>query len=402
MLSSSGPSAKELREAMVGRLRGEGAIRSAAVAAVMGEVPRDAFVPGSALAEAYGSGPVVTHRDEAGVAISSASAPGVVATMLEQLDVREGHRVLEIGTGTGYNAALLALLVGSSGFVTSIEFDDDVAGSAREALSRTGYAVELVVGDGALGWDASAPYDRIIVTAGAWDVCDAWREQLVDGGLLLVPLRMAGLTRSVALRRDGEVLRSESLVPCGFIPLRGGDAVSEQNVWVGGKDGDLLLRIDDGAPVDAEAAGRALEYPGAAVWTGVGFVMPEILDFWLARMSGFCRVLISRDAADAGRIASPLFPWGSMGVVSGGTVAYLTVTADFSQIGVAAYGPDSQELAEQVAAQIGAWNADGGPRMTVSVEVHPTGTHPRPDSWLVLEKKDSTVMIAMRGGDLRQ
>ncbi|WP_283132820.1 methyltransferase, FxLD system [Rhizohabitans arisaemae] len=402
VLSSSGPSATELREGMVGRLRGEGAIRSAAVAAVMGEVPRDAFVPGSALAEAYGSGPVVTHRDEAGVAISSASAPGVVATMLEQLDVREGHRVLEIGTGTGYNAALLTRLVGPSGAVTSIEYDKDVADSARGALSRTGYEVELVVGDGAEGWAATAPYDRIIVTAGAWDVTAAWRDQLADGGILLVPLRMAGLTRAVALRRDGEVLRSESLEPCGFIPLRGVDAVAEQNVWVGGQNGDLLLRIDDGGLVDVEAAGRALEYPGAIVWTGIEFVMPEILDFWLARLPGFCRVLASRDAVEAGRITSPQFPWGSMGVVSGGTVAYLTVTADFSQLGVASYGPDSQELAEQVSAQIREWKADGGPRMSVSVEVHPAGAQPQPDTWLLLVKKDSTVMITMRGGDLRQ
>ncbi len=387
---------------MVSRLRGEGAIRSAAVAAVMEAIPRDAFVPGSSLAEAYGVGPVVTHRDEAGVAISSASAPGVVATMLEQLDVRDGHRVLEVGTGTGYNAALLARLVGPSGAVTSIEYDEGVAGSAREALSRTGVEVELVVGDGAAGWAAGAPYDRIIVTAGAWDVTAAWREQLADGGLLLVPLRMAGLTRAVALRREGEVLRSKSLEPCGFIPLRGGDTVSEQNVWVGGKDGDLLLRIDDGAPVDIEAASRALEYPGAAVWTGVGFVMPEILDFWLAKLPGFCRVLASRDAVNAGRITSPLFPWGSMGVLSGGTVAYLTADPDFSEIGVAAYGPDSQALAEQVAAQVRKWKVEGGPRMKVSVEVHPSGAQPLPGAWLVLEKKDSTVMITMGGGSLRQ
>jgi protein-L-isoaspartate(D-aspartate) O-methyltransferase len=129
--------------------------------------------------------------------------------------------------------------------------------------------------------------------------------------------------------------------------------------------------------------------------------MPEILDFWLARMPGFCRVLVSREAVDAGRVTSPQFPWGSMGVLSGGTVAYLTVTADFSQLGVAAYGPDSEMLAERVAAQIRTWKADGGPRMTVSVEVHPAGARPQPDTWLALEKKDSTVMIAMRGG-LRQ
>jgi protein-L-isoaspartate(D-aspartate) O-methyltransferase len=398
VLSSPSPGATELREAMAGHLRGEGVIRSAAIASVMETVPRHLFVPGVPLEKAYGSGPVVTHRDDEGVATSSASAPGMVAGMLEQLDVGDGHRILEIGTGTGYNAALLAQLAGRSGAVTTIEYDEVVAGCAREALDRADCEVTLIIGDGMCGWAAGAPYDRIIVTAGAWDVAAAWRDQLADGGLLLVPLRMAGLTRAVALRRDGQVLRSESLAPCGFIPLRGGGAVGEQNVWVGGKDGDLLLRIDDGAAADVEAAGRALEHGGVIAWTGTGFVMPEILDFWLAKMRGFCRVLASREAVDAGRIASPMFPWGSMGVLSGGTVAYLTAAQDLSEVGVAAYGPDSRELADEVAAQIRDWDASGGPGMTVEVEVHPRGAQTPAGAWLVLDKTDSQVVISMRRG----
>jgi protein-L-isoaspartate(D-aspartate) O-methyltransferase len=380
---------------MVGQLRDGGVIRSAAVASVMEMIPRHLFVPDVPLETAYGSGPVVTHRDDDGVAISSASAPGMVAGMLEQLDVRDGHRILEIGAGTGYNAALLAQLVGRSGAVTTIEYDEVVAGSARKALDRAGCEAALIIGDGMSGWAAGAPYDRIIVTAGAWDVAAAWRDQLADGGLLLVPLRMAGLTRAVALRRDGRMLRSESMAPCGFIPLRGGAAVGEQNVWVGGKDGDLLLRIDDGAQADADAAGRALEFGGVTAWTGVGFVMPEILDFWLARTPGFCRVLASRQAVEAGRIVSPLFPWGSMGVLRGGTVAYLTAAADLSEVGVAAYGPDSQALAGEVAARIREWDAAGGPGMTVQVEVHPRGDQVPPGAWLVLDKTDSQVVISM-------
>ena len=95
--------------------------------------------------------------------------------------------------------------------------------------------------------------------------------------------------------------------------MRGENAVEEQNIWVGGQGGDLLLRVDDGRPADADAAGRALDYPGAVTWTGVWFVVPEVLEFCLAKMDGFCRVIASRDAGEAGRIVFPVFPWGRKG-----------------------------------------------------------------------------------------
>lgn len=391
------PDSAELREAMVRQLRAGTVLCAAEVETVMRTVPRHVFVPGTPLEAAYGPGPVVTHRDGDGTAISSASAPDVVAGMLEQLAVRTGDRVLEIGSGTGYNAALLAELTGPSGSVTTIEYDVQVAEAARAGLTRAGHGEVLVItGDGAAGWEGGAPYDRIIVTAGAWDVTRAWREQLADGGLLVVPLRIAGLTRTVALRRHGAVLRSESMAPCGFIPMRGESAVAEQNIWVGGQDGDLLLRVDDGRLADADAAGRALDYPGAVEWTGVRFAMPEVLEFWLAKMDGFCRVIASRDAAEAGRIMSPMFPWGSMGVLRKGTVAYLTITPDMSEVGACAYGPDAGALAGEVADRIRVWDAQGGPGMTVQVEVHRPGAPLPPGAWLMLDKKDSRVSVAMR------
>jgi protein-L-isoaspartate(D-aspartate) O-methyltransferase len=99
----------------------------------MRAVPREEFLPRRPLAEAYGNSPVVTHRDVHGVATSSASAPGIVAAMLAQLDVRPGHRVLEIGAGTGYNAALLACLTGAAGQVTTVELDPGIAAEAAQA-----------------------------------------------------------------------------------------------------------------------------------------------------------------------------------------------------------------------------------------------------------------------------
>lgn len=361
----------------------------------MRAVPRHVFVPDATLETAYGLDPVVTHRDSKGIAISSASAPGVVGGMLEQLEVRPGQRVLEVGAGTGYNAALLAFLVGHAGAVTTVEFDEGVAQVAREALARAGHRdVTVVCGDGAFGWADNAPYDRIAVTAGAWDVPAAWWDQLADGGLLLVPLRMRGLTRTLALQREGAVLRSRSVQVCGFIPMRGTGAVAEQNVWVGGRDGDLLLRVDDGQAVDTEAVGGALEHPATVVWTRVPFVVPEVLDFWLARMDGFCRVLTSRDAVDNGRLVAAMYFWGSMGVFDGGSVSYLTTTADRSQLGVCAYGPDGPALAHRVADRIREWEREGGPRMQVWVEVYPIDAAPPSYGW-VLDKQHSRVVVHM-------
>ncbi|MGH3839063.1 MAG: methyltransferase domain-containing protein [Pseudonocardiaceae bacterium] len=118
---------------------------------------------------------------------SSASGPVIVAVMLAALDAHEGHRVLEIGTGTGYNAALLAHRLGAEQ-VTSIEIDPDIATHARAALSDTGFgAVTVATGDGALGYPAGALYDRVIATAAANRIPYPWVAQTRPGGRILLP-----------------------------------------------------------------------------------------------------------------------------------------------------------------------------------------------------------------------
>ncbi|MGH3813578.1 MAG: methyltransferase domain-containing protein [Pseudonocardiaceae bacterium] len=165
------------------------------------------------------------------MAVSSASAPGVVAGMLEQLDVAPGHRVLEIGAGTGYNAALLAHLVGAAGEVTTVDIDGEVVPRAREYLAAAGYrGVSVFCGDGEFGCAGHAPYDRIVVTAGAWDLPPAWVDQLAAGGRLVVPLRMRGLTRSFAFEREDRYCRSRSIEDCGYVPMRGAGGVAERNI----------------------------------------------------------------------------------------------------------------------------------------------------------------------------
>jgi protein-L-isoaspartate(D-aspartate) O-methyltransferase len=143
--------------------------------------------------------------------------------MLDQLDAQPGERVLELGAGTGYNAALLAHLVGESGHVTTLDVDDDLVEGARAHLAAAGITnAEAVTRDGALGYAEGAPYDRIIATVGAHGVPHAWLQQLAPGGRLLVPQRLKGtVSRSVAYeQRDGRWVSLGSEMNT-FMPLGG-------------------------------------------------------------------------------------------------------------------------------------------------------------------------------------
>ena len=185
-------------------------------------VPRHPFVPGTPAIEAYRVDRAIpTHFDERGVPVSSSSAPAIMAIMLELLDVAPGQRVLEIGAGTGYNAALLAHLVGAAGTVISLDIDEEVAREASDHLAEVGVAdVEVHCKDGWLGESRGAPFDRIIATAECWDISPHWVGQLVEGGVLVLPLALGpGLTMAIAFEKVGQVLTSTSMAYCGFMPL---------------------------------------------------------------------------------------------------------------------------------------------------------------------------------------
>ncbi|MGH3930512.1 MAG: methyltransferase, FxLD system [Pseudonocardiaceae bacterium] len=298
--------------------------------------------------------------------------------MLQQLEVRPGHRVLEIGAGTGYNAALLARLAGPEGEVTTVDIDTDVAESARRNLTAAGYAgVRVIRGDGEDGYPAAAPFDRIIVTAGAWDMPPAWLEQLAPAGRIVVPLRIRGLSRSVALERDDPCWRSVSVENCGFIPLRGAGHQPERNIRLD-EDGKLLLRVDDGQPADADALRRALGGTPAQLWTKVMVTSQEKgtgfgdLDYFLAAPDGLCRLLIR--SPDHG-LVTPALAYGSMALLDGETLAYLTKRpegeAGWYELGVCAYGPASEKLASRAAERIRAW--DTGRTLATRIEIYPSG-----------------------------
>ena len=188
--------------------------------------PASLFVPTHALthgvASVYRNEVLVTVAGRGGVALSSSSQPQLMAAMLESLRVAPGMRVLEIGTGTGYNAALLATLVGPRGRVVSVEVDPGVAEAARSALAASGLAVDVLTGDGAAGAPAQAPFDRVIVTASADGIPRAWLDQVVEGGLVEVPLRLnRDETQAVTtFRRHGARLESVEVLTGRFMPLR--------------------------------------------------------------------------------------------------------------------------------------------------------------------------------------
>src|SRR5262249_49145045 len=151
-----------------------------------------------------------------GVTISSVSAPWLQALMLEQAEIAPGMRCLEIGSG-GYNAALMAELAGPTGEVTTVDIDPDVTERARRCLASAGYErVNVVLADAEHGVADHAPYDRIIVTVGVWDVPPAWARQLTGQGRIIVPLRMRGLGRSVAFVGEGDHLVSLGHEMAGF------------------------------------------------------------------------------------------------------------------------------------------------------------------------------------------
>ena len=218
-----GPRPEELNEALVASLEAGGTLSDRQVAAAFRVVLRHHFLPGHPLKDVYDDSAIMTKFGERGVAVSSSSQPAIMAIMLQQLRADPGDRVLEIGTGTGYNAALLARLVGSEGHVVSLDFDEDLCLSARAHLAAAGIeGVEVQHADGAAGWPPGAPYDRVIVTASADDLSPAWLHQLVEGGRLVIPLSLAGpIQFSVGFVRLGPALVSESLSFCGFMPLRG-------------------------------------------------------------------------------------------------------------------------------------------------------------------------------------
>jgi protein-L-isoaspartate(D-aspartate) O-methyltransferase len=301
--------AAELHRALIDGLVGRRGLTDARVEAAFRAVPRHLFLPGVPLAEVYRDQFIVTKTVD-GEAVSSSSQPEIMATMLEQLDVAPGHRVLEIGAGTGYNAALLARLVGETGEVVTVDIDDDIVAAARAHLAAAGVERVRVVGaDGGFGYAEAAPYDRIIVTVGAWDIAPAWREQLGPGGRLVLPLALGGAQKSAAFGPADGHLVSVSLEECLFMPLRGAFAGPPSRVRLGSAP-ELTLWVRDPASVDPAAANGLVRGGARDHATGIRVTGREVyggLILWLAvRETSFGWLESTGPGADAAPVP-PLF-----------------------------------------------------------------------------------------------
>lgn len=208
------------RARLVAALLRAGDIRSDAVREAFLRVPREEFVRPEDRRDAYADTPLPIGEDQ------TISAPSMVAIMLEEAALRPGERVLEIGTGSGYHAALLACLVGPENVVT-IERVPGLAAWGRLNLGRTGFrAVTVVTGDGSLGFPGRAPYDCILATAGAPRLPPAWAGQLAVGGRILAPVGDSRYAQVlwIARRRPDGTLEIRRGTPCAFVPLIGEQA----------------------------------------------------------------------------------------------------------------------------------------------------------------------------------
>jgi protein-L-isoaspartate(D-aspartate) O-methyltransferase len=392
-------------------------------------VPRHVFLPDLPLDQVYKDDAIVTKK-EGESPLSSSSQPSVMVMMLKQLGLEPGHRVLEIGAGTGYNAALMARLVGETGKVTTVDIDEDTAAGARERLTEAGFGrVEVVCADGWYGHEGSAPYDRIIITAGAAEMAPGWREQLKQGGRIVAPLSIlpGGPQTSVCFELNGERLTSLSLILCGFMPLRGAftgaTATQDRETPLGPAPGLLLhLKADDPREVDAEAVYKLLTGPSENLQTGVTVHGHELMAkfFLWSRLPKIdkdyrdfrCGLTAHGELAD-GDIVPYLFGLAgkycsTSGLLKGGSMAVWgrppdqTPPLDLSgetpfELCVRSYGPDLS-LAEVLVERARSWDAAGRPPKIVKICAYVIENDYTPsENEIVVDRRHTRFVIELEG-----
>lgn len=368
-----------LRQAMVASLRDEGLITTDSVAAAMNTVPRHDFAPGEPLEKVYQTNTTLVPKIDAQWRQTSVvSASHIQAIQLEQADVRPGMNVLEIGSG-GYNAALIAEIVGPTGSVTTVDIDADVVDRAHAGLRRAGYEqVKVVLADAEHGVPQHAPYDRIIVTVGAWDIPPAWLDQLTPDGRLIVPLRFAAITRLMAFDRspDSPTLTASNYRLGSFVPMQGDGAASEQLIAI---TPDIGLRIDQQstAVFDVLALRKALNSPPVESWSGTSFDMPDELELFLLT-SGAAELPMlhaAQPAIDQG-VVNRTLRTGTPALVRGGSFAYRikrenAQTVSGYETGVIAHGPEAEQIGSELLTMIRNWAGGYYRRGAARITYHP-------------------------------
>lgn len=392
-------SAAELRDALVDTLLAKNMITSPAVERAFRTVPRHLFVAeGTPLDVTYNvDNSVAIKRDADGVIISSTSAAYIQARMIEQAGLGPGMSVLEIGSG-GFNAALLAEIVRPEGRVVSVDIDSEVTDRARDLLEQTGYGnrVDVVLADAENPLPGlHEPFDAILVTVGAWDLAPAWLEHLSEGGTIVVPLRMNGITRVIGFRREGDHLVSTSSEVAGFVPMQGEGARDERVFLLPDRNGHhVKLRFEGEVPAEVNLLDGVLATERTEAWSGVTIkhgVSFADLHLWLAvSLPGFCKL-----AVDEGTdLAAERKGWFPFGAVHGDSFAYLAVRplpeGGGAEFGARAYGVHGEAAATAMVDQIQAWDRQARDREP-AFAYWPTGSD-RPKFG-----KDTAVLVKAHG-----
>ena len=356
-------------------------------------VSRHLFLPDAGISDVYTDRAFPT-KHAGGKPISSSSQPAIMAIMLEQLALEPRQRVLEIGAGTGYNAALIAQIVGQGGHVVTIDIDEDLVMLARKHLAAAGFdRVDVRCADGGFGYPEGARFDRIILTASAWDIAPAWFEQLSLHGRLVLPLSLRQAQQSVAFERHHDHLESVSVADCGFMPLRGAFAGPQRVLPLGQPPGPFVA-VDGDRPVDPNTLLEALKTTPVEVPTGITATVEEAcgsLCLWLALEDpDSCLFSIYADPSVVDRTAVPLLvEW------SAGDMKQRSTRVILGRDGLVALSrppdaqPDNQdtpvplsvvsfraepELVERMQAGVIAWDDAGRPTTgAVRISAYPKG-----------------------------
>ncbi|BDZ71066.1 protein-L-isoaspartate O-methyltransferase [Methanobacterium petrolearium] len=207
------------REDLVEKLTSHGYIKTEKVKKAMGSVPREKFMPPETRPYAYLDRPLPIGEGQ------TISAPHMVAIIAEKLDLCEGMNILEIGTGFGYNAAVVSEIIGSNGHVYTVERIPSLAEKARKNLENTGFGdqVTVIIGDGTLGYPDKAPYDRIYGTASAPQIPEPLKKQLKIGGKLIIPMGSHNYYQELVsvLRISEDDFKFQDLGGVAFVPMIG-------------------------------------------------------------------------------------------------------------------------------------------------------------------------------------
>jgi len=403
-------SPQQWRDRLVDALVAAGHICDAAVESAFRAVPREQFLPGIPAAQAYRDEAVVTGWDSDGRPLSSSSQPSIMAAMLEQLAVQPGDRVLEVGAGTGYNAALLAHLAGASGHVVCIDIDEHIARQARANLDRAGWStVEVIHADGVAGWASGAPYDRIILTASARDLAPAWLAQLTRTGRLVLPLSLRGMQRSVAFIRDGEHLTSHSIRNCGFMPLRGALAGPDGSQPLG-RTGTFVMHQGSHS-INPGALQAALEQPGPTITLDIAVTDAQImgeLGLWIVLHEPHAALFTAvGSAADAGALpVSRRLTGMTIALAVLGDRSFAALVRSESAVAenptpmIQQFGPDAAEPTARLSAQLHTWNRHrpaGTQDLTIRAYPKPT-TGPTAPAGALIELPHTTLALEWTTG----